>query len=90
MDLSLAPDAFDHQQLLTILARADASRLKAFGQDLIEDLGQIEVLKSQTGLVMLPMRDTAQGTAFHLGESSGQRSAYQKRRRRRLWHAPRA
>ena len=53
---------------LGTLARADGARLKAFAETLMPDLGDIEVLKSQSGLVMLPMRDTAKGTAFHLGE----------------------
>ena len=53
---------------LGALARADADALKAFAEDLLPHLGDITVQKSRTGLVMLPMRDTAQGTAFHLGE----------------------
>ena len=53
---------------LGTLARADAARLKAFAETLIADLGDIEVLHSRSGLVMLPMRDTAGGVAFHLGE----------------------
>ncbi len=53
---------------LSTLARADAGRLKAFAETLIGDLGDIEVLHSRSGLVMLPMRDTAGGVAFHLGE----------------------
>jgi len=53
---------------LGTLARADAARLKAFAESLIADLPDIEVLQSRTGLVMLPMRDTARGVAFHLGE----------------------
>lgn len=53
---------------LSVLARADASKLKNFAETLIPDLGEIEVLQSQSGLVMLPMRDTAKGVAFHLGE----------------------
>jgi alpha-D-ribose 1-methylphosphonate 5-triphosphate synthase subunit PhnG len=53
---------------LSTLARADAGRLKAFAETLIPDLGEIDVINNRTGLVMLPMRDTAQGTAFHLGE----------------------
>jgi len=31
-------------------------------------VGEIAVLKSQTGLVMLPCRDSAEGVVFHLGE----------------------
>ncbi len=53
---------------LGTLARADATRLKGFAETLIADLGQIDVLQSRTGLVMLPMRDTAKGVAFHMGE----------------------
>jgi alpha-D-ribose 1-methylphosphonate 5-triphosphate synthase subunit PhnG len=53
---------------LSVLARADAIKLKSFAETLISDLGEIEVLQSQSGLVMLPMRDTAKGVAFHLGE----------------------
>ena len=53
---------------LSVLARADATKLKSFAETLIPDLGEIEVLQSQSGLVMLPMRDTAKGVAFHLGE----------------------
>jgi len=53
---------------LDTLARADAGRLKSFAETLLPDLGTLEVIQSRTGLVMLPMRDTAQGTAFHLGE----------------------
>lgn len=53
---------------LDTLARADADRLKAFAETLIADLGEVEVLRSRSGLVMLPMRDTAKGVAFHLGE----------------------
>ncbi len=53
---------------LSVLARADDVELKNFAETLIPDLGEIEVLQSQSGLVMLPMRDTAGGVAFHLGE----------------------
>ena len=53
---------------LSALARADADALKAFAEGLLPHLGDIKVQESRTGLVMLPMRDTAQGTHFHLGE----------------------
>lgn len=53
---------------LSTLARADAGRLKAFAETLIPALGDITVLQSRSGLVMLPMRDTAHGVSFHLGE----------------------
>lgn len=60
--------SFDHAQLLDILARADADRLAAFAEALLPVLGPVEVVQSRTGLVMLPTRDTVQGTDFHLGE----------------------
>lgn len=60
--------AFDHGRMLTILARADAARLAALAERLLPGLGAVEVIQSRTGLVMLPMRDTVQGTDFHLGE----------------------
>ena len=58
----------DHGQLLDVLARADATRLKALAETLLPLLGAVEVVQSRTGLVMLPMRDTVQGTDIHLGE----------------------
>lgn len=54
--------------MLSVLAGADDSRIKAFAEPLIEDLPDITVIENRTGLVMLPMADTAQGTHFHLGE----------------------
>lgn len=58
----------DHGAMLGILARADAGRLAALAEALLPGLGEVEVIQSRTGLVMLPMRDTVQGTDFHLGE----------------------
>lgn len=51
-----------------VLARAEPAPLKAAAEAALEGLPDIEVLKNATGLVMLPMRDTAEGVAFHLGE----------------------
>ena len=59
---------FDHGRLLDVLARADAVRLTALAETLLPLLDEVEVVQSRTGLVMLPMRDTVQGTDFHLGE----------------------
>lgn len=81
-----------HEDILRVLARADAARLKAFAEPLIESLGEIEVGQNRTGLVMVPMRDTAQGTHFHLGEvlmseaaiKSGDMEGYGMRRGRDL------
>lgn len=58
-----------HDATLSVLARADDARLKDFAAPLIAVLPEIEVQENRTGLVMLPMRDTAQGTHFHLGEA---------------------
>lgn len=60
--------ALPPSDILTTLARADAARLKALAEDILPRLGDPQVLKSGTGLVMLPLRDTVQGVAFHLGE----------------------
>ncbi|MDZ4135695.1 MAG: phosphonate C-P lyase system protein PhnG, partial [Paracoccaceae bacterium] len=57
-----------HGQALSILARARAVHTAALAEDLIDRLAPIEVIHSRTGLVMLPMTDTVQGTDFHLGE----------------------
>lgn len=63
-----APSLPAHGALLDALARAEAGRLKALAEELLPVLGEVEVLQSRTGLVMLPMRDTVEGTDFHLGE----------------------
>jgi alpha-D-ribose 1-methylphosphonate 5-triphosphate synthase subunit PhnG len=53
---------------LSILTFAPADEVKRFTENILDDLGQISVLQNRTGLVMLPYRDTAQGSAFYLGE----------------------
>lgn len=58
----------DHAALLETLARAEPDALKTLASELLPGLGRIEVIASRSGLVMVPMRDTAQGTDFHLGE----------------------
>ena len=58
----------DHAALLGTLARAEPSALKALAEEVLPELGAVEVVRSRTGLVMLPMRDTVRGTDFHLGE----------------------
>lgn len=81
-----------HAEMLSILARADGTKLKAFAEGLLDTLSDIEVLENRTGLVMLPMADTAQGTHFHLGEvlmseariTSGGQEGYAMRKGRDL------
>lgn len=57
-----------HAHWLDTLACADDAALKAMAEELLPALGEIEVIQSRTGLVMLPMRDTVASTDFHLGE----------------------
>lgn len=61
-------DQMSHSEMMEVLARSDAEKLKAFADPLVAKLDTIEVIENRTGLVMLPMRDTARGTHFHLGE----------------------
>jgi alpha-D-ribose 1-methylphosphonate 5-triphosphate synthase subunit PhnG len=55
--------------MLSILSRAPAHEVKMFVEDLIPDLGPIEVVRNRTGLVMLPAVEPVQGAAFYLGEA---------------------
>lgn len=54
---------------LGVLTQAPAAAVKAFAETLLDDIGEVEVLRNRTGLVMLPMSDTVQGTPFYLGEA---------------------
>ena len=58
----------DPGPFLTTLARAAPDRLRPVAEGILPRFGEIEVLVSRTGLVMLPFRDTVQGTDFFLGE----------------------
>jgi alpha-D-ribose 1-methylphosphonate 5-triphosphate synthase subunit PhnG len=55
-------------EYLSVLTLTPADEVKDFTESLLDNLGQISVLQNRTGLVMLPYRDTAQGSAFYLGE----------------------
>jgi alpha-D-ribose 1-methylphosphonate 5-triphosphate synthase subunit PhnG len=59
----------DQSMMLSILSRASAHEVKMFVEDLIPDLGPIEVVRNRTGLVMLPAVEPVQGAAFYLGEA---------------------
>src|SRR5262245_57147683 len=54
---------------LSVLSRSPAAAVKQFADALIPALGSIEVVRNRTGLVMVPMQDTGQGTLFYLGEA---------------------
>ena len=68
MEAGAPPASFSHASMLDILARADAEEIKAVAEDLLDELGPVEVFVNRTGLAMLPYTDTVQNTAFHLGE----------------------
>ncbi len=61
-------DGMSHEDVLGTLARMEAARIKPLAEAVLPQLGAVEVIHSRTGLVMCPMRDTVQGTDFHLGE----------------------
>lgn len=53
---------------LSVLSRAPVEAVNQLAETVIPQLGDVRVLKNQTGLVMLPYTDSAHGTVFHLGE----------------------
>lgn len=60
--------AFSHAESLSLLARGRPAEIKALAEYLLEFVQPVEVLKSRTGLVMLPIRDSVEGVNFYLGE----------------------
>ncbi len=58
----------DQSELLSTLSRAPAAAVKTFAEQLLLALEPVEVLRNRTGLAMLPLRETAQGATFYLGE----------------------
>lgn len=62
-------DSYTRQEIyLGILSRSPADVVKEFADTLLPELGPVEVLANRSGLVMVPMQDTARGGAFYLGE----------------------
>lgn len=61
--------SYTQSDYLTILTHAPAEAVKLFVEDVIPQLGDIDLLINRTGLVMLPYTDTSTGTRFHLGEA---------------------
>lgn len=58
----------DQGELLSTLARAEAGAVKSFAEELLPELEPVAVLRNRTGLAMLPLRETAQGASFYVGE----------------------
>lgn len=59
----------DHRAVtLSVLCQAPGAAVAAFAEALLPELGPVSVLRHQTGLVMLPMEESAQGVSFYLGE----------------------
>jgi alpha-D-ribose 1-methylphosphonate 5-triphosphate synthase subunit PhnG len=53
---------------LSVLCQAPGADVATFAEALLPELAPISVLRHQTGLVMLPMEESAQGASFYLGE----------------------
>lgn len=60
--------SYAHTQALEILAAGRPAHIKATAEKVLDTLGEVDVVVNRTGLAMLPLTDTVQGTAFHLGE----------------------
>jgi alpha-D-ribose 1-methylphosphonate 5-triphosphate synthase subunit PhnG len=58
----------EQSELLSTLTRADAGAVKSFAEALLPQLEPVEVLRNRTGLAMLPLRESARGATFYLGE----------------------
>jgi alpha-D-ribose 1-methylphosphonate 5-triphosphate synthase subunit PhnG len=61
-------DWLDQAKYLGVLARAPATSVKDFAEELLPALGPIEVLQNRTGLVMLPLEESVKGATFYVGE----------------------
>lgn len=59
---------FSQTEYLTVLTHSPAQAVKALAEDVLDQIENVTVLKNQTGLAMVPYRDSANGTVFHLGE----------------------
>lgn len=61
-------EPFDQAAALAVLCRAPTDAVVALAEALVPELGPISVLRHRTGLMMLPMADSARGATFYLGE----------------------
>ncbi|MBK8023756.1 MAG: phosphonate C-P lyase system protein PhnG [Chloroflexi bacterium] len=55
-------------ETLSILTHAPAQGVQSLAEQVLPHLGEVTVLRSRTGLVMMPFTDSAHGSVFHLGE----------------------
>ncbi len=60
--------ALNRSEALGTLTKASSENVQELAEAALTMLDDIQVIKNRTGLVMLPYTDSAQGTAFHLGE----------------------
>lgn len=67
-DAEAAGRSLGEERMLDILARAEKAAIERVAENLLATLGEIEVISSRTGLVLLPRQDSVTGTPFHLGE----------------------
>jgi alpha-D-ribose 1-methylphosphonate 5-triphosphate synthase subunit PhnG len=66
--LPVLESAPDQGHYLSVLAQVGAEEVKLFTEELLPQLGEVEVIQNRTGLAMLPATDSAKGGVFHLGE----------------------
>jgi len=59
---------FSQSDYLTVLTHSPVLDVKQLAESILESMGDLTVLKNQTGLAMIPYTDSANGTIFHLGE----------------------
>ncbi len=59
----------DQSVYLSILTATPAQDVKNFVETLLSRLAAVEVLRSRTGLAMLPFTDSVKGVTFYLGET---------------------
>jgi len=59
---------FSQTDYLTVLTHTPADAVKALAEVVLATIDNVTVIKNQTGLAMVPYRDSANGTVFHLGE----------------------
>lgn len=67
--MSSAQALTDQSVYLSVLTAAPAQDVKNFVETLLSRLAAVEVLRSRTGLAMVPFTDSVKGVTFYLGET---------------------